>query len=208
MKRQNTVWLILVFTTITTLVGCSNNLDAPKLLTEEGIAPYELSASEKYILESFRMEDNSQIISFHAPRDAITLAVNVYRLEGDANWSNIGGGGISIGTDREPIDQLIGTFTMQLRENYAIDFVINCGGIGSYRTKEILLDTEPIGSFKRFLGEFQTIEINQEIPIALMVYDSGTTMNSYALEDYFTPSKFEGMDLVQVVTLTFSDREL
>ena len=99
MKRQNTFWLILVVATITTLVGCSNNLDAPKLLTKEGIAPYELSESEKYILESFRMEDNSQIISFHAPRDAITLTVNVYKLEGDPNWSNIASGGISIGTD-------------------------------------------------------------------------------------------------------------
>lgn len=208
MRRRNTFWLILVFAIITTLVGCSNNPDAPKLLTEEGIAPYELSESEKYILESFGMKNNSQIISFHAPRDGITLNVNVYRLEGNTNWSNIGGGAVSIGTDREPIEQLIGTFTMQLRENYAIDFIVNAGGIGSYKTGEILLDTEPMASFKGFLEEFQKIEINKEIPIALMVYDSGTSMKAYALEDYFTPSKFEGMDLVQVVTLTFSDTEL
>lgn len=34
-------------------------------------------------------------------------------------------------------------------------------------------------------------------------FKSGTIMRSYSLQDYFEPSKFEGMDLVQVVTLTF-----
>ncbi|WP_262430319.1 hypothetical protein [Paratissierella segnis] len=74
------------------------------------------------------MEDNSQIISFHAPKEAITLNINIYKLEGDKNWSSIGGGAISIGTDRKPVEQLTGTFTMQLKENYAIDFNINSSG--------------------------------------------------------------------------------
>jgi len=51
--------------------------------------------------------------------------------------------------------------------------------------------------------QFQGIEMDKEIPVAIMVYDSGTIMRSYSLQDYFEPSKFEGMDLVQVVTLTF-----
>lgn len=207
-KRKSIFSLILISIIIMTLVACSNKEDLPKLLTEEGIAPYELSESEKYILQSFGMEDNSQIISFHAPNEAITLNVNVYKLEGDKNWSSIGGGAISIGTDREPIEQLTGTFTMQLKENYAIDFIMNSGGSASYKTDEILLDTEPMASIKGFLKEFQKIEINKEIPIALMVYDSGTSMRTYSLQDYFTPSKFEGMDFVQVITLTFNDREL
>jgi hypothetical protein len=58
-------------------------------------------------------------------------------------------------------------------------------------------------SMKGFLQEFQRIEMDKEIPVAFMVYDSGTIMRSYSLQDYFEPSKFEGMDLVQVVTLTF-----
>lgn len=56
-----------------------------------------------------------------------------------------------------------------------------------------------------FLQEFQKIEINQEIPVALMVYDSGPRLESYSLNDYFEPSKFDGMDFVQVVTLNFTD---
>src|SRR5690606_31936681 len=97
---------------------------------------------------------------------------------------------------------------MQLKENYAIDFNINASGRASYKTDEIVLDTETMASTKGFLQKFQKIELNKEMPVAIMVYDSGTSMRSYSLQDYFDPSKFEGMDLVQVVTLTFTDKEL
>lgn len=208
MKSKRLFSLILIFTIVMVLVACSNKIDSIKLLTREGIIPYELSESEKYILQSFGMEGNSQIISFHAPKEAVTLNINVYRLEDDENWSSIGGGAISIGTDREPIKQLIGTFTMQMKENYAIDFNINTSGRASYKTDDIMLDIETIASTKVFLQEFQKIKINKEIPVALMVYDSGTSMKSYSLQDYFNPSKFDGMDLVQAVTLTFTNKEL
>ncbi len=204
MKRVFSIMLLLSI--MVTLAACSSESDLPKTLDKEGIAPYELSESEKYILQSFNMDGTSQIISFNAPKAAIALNVTVYHLEEDETWSSIGGGGISIGTDRKPIDQLTGTFTMQLKENYSIDFVINAGGLASYKTDEILLDNEIMASVKGFLQKFQDITINKEIPVALMVYDSGTSMRSYSLQDYFEPSKFQGMDLVQVVTLEFSNK--
>lgn len=206
MKMKRLIAAVLLLSMIVTLAACSRGSDLPKTLAKEGIAPYELSDSEKYILQSFDMYRTSQIISFHAPKEAISLNVNVYRLEDNGKWSKIDGGGISIGTDRKPIDQLTGTFAMQLKENYSIDFHINAGGVASYKTDEILLDSEIIASVKSFLQEFQTIEMNTEIPVALMVYDSGAAMDSYSLQDYFEPSKFDGMDLVQVVTLKFSDK--
>ncbi len=152
------------------------------------------------------MEDNTQILSFHAPKEAISMHVNIYRLENGENWSNIGGGTISIGAEREPSDQLTGIFTMQLKKDYAIDFNITSNGRASYSTDSILLDTEITVSAKKFLMNFQEIEINKEIPVALMVYDSGKSMESHSLKEYFEPSRFAGMDLVQIVTLTFSDK--
>jgi len=192
------------------LTACSSNTDSPKFLTKEGIAPYELSESEKYILQSFGMEGNSQIISFNAPKEAISLNVNVYRLEDGGDWGSIGGGTISTGTDREPAEQLSGTFTMQLKEDYAIDFNINAvsGGRASYKIEPIMLNKEIAASSKGFLKKFQEIELNKEIPVALMVYNSGTSMPGFSLQDYFEPSSFDGMDLVQVVTFVFSDKEL
>lgn len=105
-------------------------------------------------------------------------------------------------------EQMTGKFTMQLKENFAIDFNINLTDRFSYQTEEITLLTEPTSSTKSFLQEFQKIELNKEIPVALMVYDSSTAMGSYSLQDYFEPSKFKTVDFVQVVTLTFTDGEV
>lgn len=203
MKRFFSITVLLAL--LLTLVACSGKAEAPKLLEKEGIAPYTLSESEKYLLQSLDLEGNSQIISFHAPKEAKALNLNVYRLEEGQQWSNIGGGGISLDADQEANDSLIGTFTMQLKEDYSIDFVINAGGKATYKTEAVVLDSEILTSTKGFLQEAQDIILNEEIPVALMVYDSGTTMRSYTPQDYFEPEKFAEMDLVQVVTLEFSD---
>jgi hypothetical protein len=43
----------LIFIIIVTLAACSAKGDSPRLLTKEGIAPYELSEGEKYVVQSF-----------------------------------------------------------------------------------------------------------------------------------------------------------
>ncbi len=43
------------------------------------------------------------------------MDINVYKLGDDKKWEMIGGGGISIGKERVPIEQLVGTLAMQLR---------------------------------------------------------------------------------------------
>lgn len=206
MKKFISIFLLIVM--IGVLSACTNNKDTPKILDKEGIAPYELTERDAYLLQSFGMENNSQIIAFNAPKEAITLRVNVCRLKDDSQWENIGDGAISIGTERIPTELLTGTFAMLLKENYGVDFHINCNGIVSYKSNEIDFDKEYIVSSKVFLTEFQEIQLNKEIPVALMVYDNDSSMRAYSLQDYFEPSKFEGMDLVQVVILTFTDNEL
>lgn len=204
MKCKRIIFLVLVLIIGLFLAACSKNNDySPKLMNREGIQPYKLSKREKYLLRSFGMEKNSQILTFKAPKEAISMDINVYKLGDDYKWETIGGVGVSIGKERIPIDQLIGTFTMQLRENYAMDFNVNLAGTSSFKTDEIILDTEIMMSMKKFLQDYQMIELDKEIPVALMVYTGDTRMRVFILQDYFEPSKFEGMDLVQVVTLTF-----
>ncbi|TCK92913.1 hypothetical protein EDC19_2069 [Natranaerovirga hydrolytica] len=208
MKKYFSVILMVV--TLVTLAACSRDKEyTPKLPNKGGIMPYELSESESYLLQSFGIENRSQIIAFNAPQEAITMEVNAYYLKDNADWESIGGGGISLGYEGDPIGKLKGTFTMLLKDNYSMDFNINSESTKvSYQTKEIDMDIQQGASGRLFLTELQEIEINKEIPVALMVYDSGTSMRTYALQDYLEPSKFEEMDLVQVLTLTFTDKEL
>lgn len=206
MKKSFSV--IFIFIIIVTLTACSNTKSDLKLLDKEGIAPYELTEREKDLLQSYGINNNSQIISFNAPKEANSLRFNVYRLKDDSNWDSIGQSSISIGDEKESVKQKTGTLTMILKDNYAIDFNINYMGISSYKTEEIKTNTENSMSIKSFLTGLQEIEINKEIPIALMVYSSGTSIQSYSLQDYFKPAKFAETDLVQVVTVTFTDKEL
>lgn len=59
-------------------------------------------------------------------------------------------------------------------------------------------------SFRGFLTEFEEVELNKEIPVPIMIYDNGTSMKTYCMDDFFFTSTFESVDLVQAVTLTFT----
>ena len=208
MKKLVSIFLLFI-TMIMTSVSCSKAESNFKLLDKEGIAPYELSDRDKYLLQAFNIDNNYQIISFKAPKEAVTLRVNVYSLKDGSNWENLGECAVSIGSERESDEQSAGTFTMSLKENYSMDLnIINTNGRASYKTEELTFDSEGISSTRRFLTELHNIELNKEIPVAVMVYDSGSSIQSYSLQDYFEPSKFKGMDLAQFVTLTFTDKEL
>jgi len=193
--------IFVVIITIVFFSGCSNNTGTSKLLSKEGIKPYELSESDTYLLQTLEIQDDINIISFKAPKAAKSLKVNVYVLNSNYNWDVIGGGQVYA----EPDSRLEGTFAMMLKDNYAINFNINTIGRASYQTDELNFDDNIAAFSKFFLRNFQRIEINKEIPIAIMIYDTGVMMRAYSLEDFFSPSRFEKMNLVQAVTLTFTD---
>ena len=82
---------------------------------------------------------------------------------------------------------------------------LDCSGHFSFETEPITFDSESVGSTIGFLESFENIELNAEIPVAVMLCDSGTRMPGCTPQDYFDPSKFEGIDFAQAVTLEFSD---
>lgn len=188
------------------LTGCVQM--GPHTLPKEQVVPYELSERETQLLEAFGMDQNSQIISFCAPETAITVTARVYRLKEDHIWETIGDGSMSIGKEKEPVGQISGTFTMQIQDDRSIDFHINMAGQGAFSTKDIGKNQEYTIEGKAFLKEAQKIELDKEIPVSVLVYDNGNSMRSYTTEDYFEPEKFKDMDLVQAVTLEFSDQEI
>jgi len=200
--------LLLLLIALLSLIACNDTNNLEDYSDKEGIYPYELSESEKNILRSFGMSNNSHIVSFNAPMEAITFYVNVYSLDSSNSWNLIGGSGTSIGKERIPVDQLTGKFSMILKDNNAIDCFIDCGGVSNFQVDEIILKDEILASKIRFLNEFRDIELNKEIPIALMIYSSNNYMYTYSLEDFYEPERLGDLDLVQVITMSFTDDEL
>ncbi|MFJ5763918.1 hypothetical protein ACIP9C_01065 [Lysinibacillus sp. NPDC093210] len=203
MRKFFTILLVIVTTIM--FSACSDNIEMPKSSSKEGVAPYALTASDTYLLKSLGLEKDTNIVSFKAPKTAKSLKVNVYTLQDDDTWSVIGGGQIFLGSDANANDSLEGTFAMILKDDYAVDFNINTTATISYKTDILDVDDEILASSKVYLTEFQKIEINKEIPVAMMIYNDSSSIKSFAMEDFFSPSRFEEMYLVQAVTLTFTD---
>ncbi len=63
-------------------------------LDQAGIAPYELTERETYLLQSLGMETYSQILSYRAPEGARSLDVRVYQLTQEGSWEETDNGGL------------------------------------------------------------------------------------------------------------------
>lgn len=180
----------------------------PDLTEKAGIGPYKLSESDVELLQAFGIQSGrSQILSFKAPEETRSVELKVYTLGQDGSWESLAAVGLSSGGIVSPGEHK-GTFAMRLIDNRAVEYYLSYRGGTSFKTEEIEVDKDiGLASSHGFLTKFMEIEIDKEIPVAVMVYDffeSGTMMRSHEPEHYFTPSVFAGMDLVQAVTLTFS----
>ena len=221
MKRAAALALAAVLPLGLCACGSEAASQTATVLNGAGIAPYSLSQGEKDVLEAFGMFGRSKLIAFCGPEGASGLTVHVYRLGMDGTWEETGGGSIGLGQGGISQGQsgeagaagnvsegaLEGTFALELGKDYTVSFRINSQGTASYETEPIFLEKEIVGSAVGFLEEFREMELDEEAPVAVMAYDSGTRMRSFSTEDYFEPSKFEGIDLVQAVTLEFTSGE-
>ena len=196
---------MLLFLFLLSLAGCTMSSSEDADLAQGKIAPTVLTESAQDVFDAFGMRDTSQMLSFNAPAGARSVEISVYRLGTNGTWASIGGGGLSLDDGQTQNAELSGTFAMQLREHYSMDIFVRCSGLYTFQTDEIVLDQQIVSSLKGFLRDQQEITLNTEIPVALLVYDDGTAMDSYSLQDYFESDGFAGMDLVQAVTLEFLD---
>lgn len=169
--------------------------------------PYELSEKEENLLDAFGMADNSRLMAFQAPETAVTVKVNVYQLRDGESWEIIGNGEMYAEKEGEQKEPLSGTLAMEIRDDYGIDFYINMKGQSFFTAESSEENPKYTVSAKAFLEEPEKIQLNKEIPVAVMVYDNGTRLTSYATGDYFQLEKFEGMDMVRAVTLEFSEKK-
>ena len=203
MKRLFTVILSVLIMIV--LFGCSPRLGENERINKEGVYPYPLSESDTYLLESLDLEKNVNRISFKAPQAAKSLKVQSYVLDENGKWDTISELHILSGNNDNSQSELEGTFSMLLKDDYSIDMHITAKGRFSQKGSPLDIESEFLASSRGFLTEYEEIELNKEIPVTIMIYDNGS-INPYSMDDFFTPSTFEGMDLVQAVTLTFTGK--
>lgn len=208
MKRTRPLWmlLLLILTLALALGACSDQAPAAQ---ENTIAPYDLTQQERDLLSAFGLtDDNALALSFQAPAEAKALFIQVSRLE-DGVWENVADSVSGFGMDG-PQEDLPDSFAglLCLEENVDRSLSVHVqstfGGFAN-TPQGAAPDLEWTMRSTAFLQETQTIQLDQPIPIALLAYGTGTSMSSLDLQSYFTPEDLAGLDLVQAVTVTFSE---
>lgn len=190
-----------------TFAGCSNTEetadnstnDGAKYLDKEGIAPYDLSEGEEYILDVMNIKSKADLVSYKAPESTKMLTVKVYTLN-NGQWDEIGNLAAVI---EEGNNQ--GTISIMQKDNYVLEL-----STLSASTESEAIDAEDsyIQSQKIIIDDFQQIELNKEIPVAIYINDSDTAGVPHELREFSDPSNFEGIDLVRAVTFEFMDETL
>ena len=135
------------------------------------------------------------------PQGTLDVTASTYVLE-NGEWVSTGEGTIS--WDEETEEPQDGVFSLIYQENRSFRMALHGKGTSTFCSDPITPSVEPTAFSHSWLSQEVEIRLGQEIPVALFVADSGNQMASFTVEDYFSPEGFGEMDLVQAVTLTFS----
>lgn len=188
--------------------GCSNTEDTTdkdtasqgaKYLEKEGIAPYDLSEGEEYILNVMNIKKDTLLVSYNATENTKMLMVRVYNLN-DGQWDEIGNLAFVIADDNKH-----GTISIMEKDNYVLELSTISA---SAKSEKIDDENEYVQSQKTVINDFQNIELNKEMPVAIYINDSDTAGVPIELSEFSDPSNFEGIDLVRAVTFEFMDETL
>ena len=199
---------VMLCVCVLAFAGCSNTEDTTdkdtaaqgaKYLEKEGIAPYDLSEGEEYILNVMNIKKDALLVSYNATENSKMLMVRVYNLN-DGQWDETGNLTFVIADDNKH-----GTISIMEKDNYVLELSTISA---SAKSEKIDDENEYVQSQKTVINDFQNIELNKEIPVAIYINDSDTDGVPIELSEFSDPSNFEGIDLVRAVTFEFMDEML
>ena len=199
---------VMLCVCVLAFAGCSNTEDTTdkdtaaqgaKYLEKEGIAPYDLSEGEEYILNVMNIKKDALLVSYNATENSKMLMVRVYNLN-DGQWDETGNLTFVIADDNKQ-----GTISIMEKDNYVLELSTISA---SAKSEKIDDENQYVQSQKAVINDFQNIELNKEIPVAIYINDSDTAGVPIELNEFSDPSNFEGIDLVRAVTFEFMDETL
>lgn len=200
--------LVLALLLLFTLTACNSEKESPFVMQKEGIAPYTFSQTQNEIFRCLNLSDHISLLKFKAPKETRSMNMYVHTLREDGTWDTRPSGVDTFLDEDQSEDQLQGVLALMLEDDMSISVNDRCSAEMFATCQPIpapVLDFESVNGAAGFLPSFQSIELEQEIPISLLILNSdGPMPNSALVDDYFTPEKFDGMDFVQVLTITFS----
>lgn len=201
--------LLLVILLLISFSACStnnsttapHNSDHALHMEKEGIEPFTFTEREDFLLNAFSMKMNVYLFTCKLPKEIVNMYIDVHTLQKDGTWDSYQSVGILRPSDEDaPME---GTIALLFQEDNSIR--VNALG-GSTVIPAPNLDFTSTLTYRESLREYKEVVPNQEISLIITEKDSGSGLNSCSVEDYFAPEKFRGVDYVQAITVTFSDK--
>lgn len=177
--------------------------DPAQPLDSPGVAPYELSEEGEYLLRAYGLDGDSKAIRYRSPEGANGINVNTYVLSETGEWVENGLGGLFL-DGAQPEGELSGTFTLTFQKDGSITLNILGDGTGFQAATDPADLSAYTGKSLGFLQDAEDAEVGEEIPVALIGYTSGNSMEAFDLSDFFTPENLADLDFVQAVTVEFT----
>lgn len=204
--------LLLILTILALSTSCTQVTELETTNNKLGIKPYTLSQENIELLKVINLEGTSNILSFKAPKSVKYIKAKIFILEENGRWKEIDELSKKIEKEHINNDNLEGTFSMIISDFGTKEITIKIGSSissiikneGDYLIDSIISEGDFVLS-NIFLKDFQRIELNKEIPVAIMVKNAGANIKPYNIKSFFDTTNFEEMDYVQAVTLTFLD---
>ena len=173
------------------------------------VEPYALSEEGQFLLHAFQMDGSASILSVQVPEGARSLSITFYQRKEDGTRQVLQSSGQNDAGGEAASFPDTGTITLEKQEDGGVDCHLLLGSLVSFS-----IDGPAAGlngmtaKAAAFLEGPQEAALETEVPLAVFVYDDGTQLPAFGTESFFDPSIFDGMALVQAVTLKFSGQSL
>ncbi len=144
---------------------------------KEGIQPYKFNEREMALLNKYGMnEATAPIFSFRAPAEAKGMEIRFYRWE-DGSWQTLRRGFTASVNEAMGAERLEGAITVLMTIDHKFEYRLyqefgrDYQAIGSNVDFSKFMDFEQVARGFRMLEEHQPIVLEQEMPLAIWVYN-------------------------------------
>lgn len=166
------------------------------------VSPYPYTESQTELLRLAGLTERVRAVRFDLPPGCESVKLTVHQLDDDGAWQAVTKGELRPQQSDAPQQ---GVIVFMLGESGDITSIINLQGQATYQT-ETTLDTGAFAAFSNlFLGEAEQIQWDAELPVGMLLYSPQPGVPAYELNDFFEPGRFAKEDIVQAITLQFTN---
>lgn len=199
MKKAFIICLALIL--ILSISGCKKTADTPE---EMQIIPVELTEQEQKIVALMGTDKNSQIYDYTVSNDIKYVKIQFLTLNADGRWEENGGmsAPVKSRSGRIAISEAgkNGNLRMALQDEEGVSAYIN--------ESETYEKAEGLGR-GMVMGKQALIVAGQEIALMIQYMTGADKFEVYQIENgsFDDTGKWKDFDVVNAVTITFSEKE-